>query len=153
MTHARPSDRAVSTVVGYVLTLGISSLLVIGLLVGTGGFVSDQRTETVHDELRVIGQQIATDLASADTLVLAGGEEVRIARNLPSDVTGVPYRIEISPGAPTTVRLTTEDPAVSVAVTVRTTTDVGPAGGVTLAGGDLVVEYDTGTSQLEVHDD
>jgi len=113
-------DRAVNTTVGYVLTLGISSLLIVGLLVTAGGFVDDRRQTTVRQELSVIGQQVAGDLSGADRLVRAGGTDVEMRSSLPDEVTGIRYRIEVVPGPPATLRLRTDRPDVSVAVTVRT---------------------------------
>jgi len=139
-------ERAVSTVVGFVLTLGIASLLVIGLLVGTTGFVDDQRRDTARDEMEVLGQQIAADLAASDRLVRGGGTTVEIERTLPNEVTGLSYRINVastSDGA--TITLSTQNPSVTVEVSVRTMTDVG---GTTLNGGDVEIIY-TG-SALEV---
>lgn len=140
-------DRAVSTVLSFVLTLGISSLLIVGLLVSTGGFVDDQRQGTVRDELNVIGQQIAADIASADRLVQNGGTDVTISRPFPNEVTGVSYRIRITAsGSVATIKLSTSQPSVTVQASVRTQTTVD--GGTTLSGGDVQIVY-TG-SQLEV---
>lgn len=144
----RFDDRGVSTVLGYVLTVGISSLLVIGLLVGTGGFVDGQRQETVRDELEVLGQQLAGDLAAADRMVTVSGEEVSIDRDFPSEVTGITYTLRVNPSASSTdLVLSTENPDVSVTVTIRNRTDVDDA---VLTGGDVVVVYDQGDDELEV---
>lgn len=133
-------DRAVSTVLGFVLSLGISALLISGLLVSTGSFVDDQRRETVRDELEVIGQQISADLAASDRLVRNGGEEVRVTRPFPDEVTGLSYRIEITTsGSLTTIELRTSQPSVTVQTSVRTQTSV--AGGTTLSGGDVEIVY------------
>lgn len=147
------TDRAISTTVGYVITLGITSLLVTGLLIAGGGFVQDTRQGTVQDELEVVGQQLAADIASADRLAAAGGSggEVRIDRELPDKVTGRTYSLSIadSTSGPSKVTLTlsTEDPDVSVDVTVYVQRDVGSA---TLQGGDVVVELNTGVSPSEI---
>lgn len=133
--------RGVSTAVGYVLILGISSLLVTGLLVASGSYLTDQRRTTVTNELEVLGHQLAADIAATDRAVRAGGTTVVVSRRLPKQVTDLPYRIRVDPGSPTTLTLTTEDPEVTVEVTVRTRTPVGPAGGTTLYGGTVTVEY------------
>ncbi|MFC7226278.1 hypothetical protein N0B31_02600 [Salinirubellus salinus] len=142
-------DRAVNTTVGYVLTLGISSLLIVGLLVTAGGFVEDQRQTTVRQELSVVGQQVASDLSGADRLVRVGGSEVTVRSSLPGEVTGIRYRVEVdpapTPSGPTTLRLSTSEPNVVVEVAVRTASEVAPA---SFDGGDLVVTW-TG-SELEV---
>ncbi|MFC7236093.1 DUF7266 family protein [Halosegnis marinus] len=146
------SERGVSTVVGFVLTLGITSLLIIGLLIAAGGFVSDQRQDTVRDELEVIGQQVAADLAASDRLTRAGGTEVGIARSYPRTVTGSGYQVRVSdpgtPGERVRVTLTADDPAVTVVVDVRVRT---PVRATTVRGGDLTVALDAG--ELEVRND
>lgn len=143
-------ERAVSTVMGYTLTLGISSLLIIGLLVATGGFVDDHRHQTVRDELQVLGQQLASDLSAADRLVQSGGTEVSIRRQLPEETTGLSYRITVDPGSPAVIRLSTSSPDVTVEVPVPMTTTVQ---GSTLDGGPIAIVYDDGTGQLEVKND
>lgn len=143
-------DRAVSTVLNYILTLAIASLLIVGLIVATSGFADRQREQTIRDELHVLGQQLASDLAAADRLVVAGGTTVRIRRDLPTTAAGARYRIEVDtspPGSLTTLRLSTDDPEVVVDVDVRTETDVG---GGTLAGGSVLIRY-TGT-ELVIED-
>lgn len=146
-------ERGVSTVVSYVLTLGISSLLIVGLLVATTGYVDSQRQATVRDEMEVLGQHLAFDLEAADRLVQSGDETVEISRNLPETVTGVAYHVEVdTSGSLTTLRLTTERPEVTVEVDVRTSTSVASSSGDSdvVDGGTVVVEYDAG--ELEVHD-
>lgn len=150
-------ERAVSTVVGYVLTLGISSLLIVGLLVATTGYVDSQRQATVRDEMEVLGQHLAFDLEAADRLVQSGDETVEISRNFPETVTGVTYHVEVDtspPGLLTTLRLTTDRPEVTVEVDVRTSTSVASSSGDSdiVDGGTVVVEYDGVDGELEVHD-
>lgn len=142
-------SRGVSTVLGYVLTVGISSLLIIGLLVATGGFVDTQRQETIRDEMEVIGQQLAGDLSAADRMATVGGKNVTIRREIPSEVTGVTYQVDIqSSGTTTDITLSTNNPDVQVSLTVRTRTTVDSS---TVTGGPLVITYD-GTD-LEVEND
>lgn len=147
------TDRAISTTVGYVITLGITSLLVSGLLIAGGGFVQDTRQGTVQDELEVIGQQLAADIASADRLAGAGGPnaEVRIERELPDTVTGRTYSVSVtdSTSGPSEVTLTlsTEDPDVSVDVSLYVQRDVATGD---LQGGDVVIELNTAVSPPEI---
>lgn len=141
----RRDERAVSAVLAYTLTLGITSLLVIGLLVATGGFADDQRHETIHDELEVLGQQLAADLSAADRLVRNGGQTVSVSRSLPNDATGVPYTIEIVGGTPTTLRLSTSNPDVIVEVQIRTQTPVSSS---SVIGGDVAVVESGGNLEV-----
>jgi hypothetical protein len=139
--------RGVSTAIGYVLTLSVATLLIGGLLIGLGSFVDDQRTGTARDELRVIGQQVASDLSAADRLARVGSPStVRIHRQLPETVTGSTYRIEVVAGDPVRLELRTTSPEVSVELTVHLTRAVD---GSDLAGGDVVVRLDSGALEVE----
>lgn len=144
-------ERAVSTTLGYVLSLGIVTLLLTGVLFASTDFVDDQREQTVRNELRVLGQQVADDLSAADRLVRAGeaGMAVTVTRDLPDTVTGSAYTVEVDPGAgpPTVIVLETADPAVTVEVLVRVETGVLAS---TVTGERVEVAY-TG-SALEVRD-
>lgn len=93
-------ERGVSTTLGYVLNLTVATLVVTGLLVASGGIVADQRELTTRSELRVIGQQLAADLVAADELAATAesGDTVRIERELPQDVAGRTYAVEVLPG-------------------------------------------------------
>lgn len=143
--------RGVSTTMGYVLSIAVITLLLTGVLFATTDFVDDQREQTVRNELRVLGQQIAADVAAADRLAGAsdGGTVVTIERDLPQRVTGSSYSIEVDPGAgpPTTIVLSSSHPDVTVDVTVWVETTVGAS---TVPGGGIEVVY-TG-SALEVQD-
>jgi hypothetical protein len=138
--------RGVSTALGYVLTLSVATLLVGGLLIGFGSFVDDQRTGTARDELRVVGQQVASDLSSADRLARVGSaSEVRISRQLPDSVTGATYRIEITDGDPVRIVLRTTNPDVTVDLGVHIETSLTDS---TVGGGDLVVRLDGGSLEV-----
>lgn len=144
-------ERGVSTVVGFVLTLGITSLLIIGLLVGTTGFVDGQRQETIRDELQVLGQQAAADIAAADRLERTGSTSIRVERQLPSTVTGLAYQISVSStsvqgGYRTNITLQTTDPEIVVSIYVQTVNEVTEAGA--LNGGDVVIEYTGGVLEV-----
>lgn len=143
-------NRAVSTMLGYVLALGIAAVLVSGLFTGMTGFVDDQRETAVRSELDVVGNRIASDLGVAGRL--ASGVEtgyVGLTTNVPDRVAGVRYRVDIERLRPHRYRLVlyTDDPAVRVTVRVRTAVPVAEG---TVRGGDLTVVYDDSQDRLEV---
>lgn len=122
-------ERAVSTTLGYALTLGISSLLITGLLIAGGDFLQNNRERTIETELEVIGEQVAADLSSADRLVRSGGSNVRVRRELPETATGTSYTVEVQtpsadPVGETHLKLTATDPSVVVRVDFETRTPV-----------------------------
>lgn len=148
-------DRAASTAVGYVLTLGITLLLVVGLLSVSVTLVEDQRSRAVNAELSVLGNRLAADLASADSMVRAADTpataSVRVA--LPDRVAGGQYRISIDERADAggyyRYRLVLESDVADTAVAVhlKTGTEVAET---TVSGGSVTVAYDAGSGRLEV---
>ncbi|WP_435063956.1 DUF7266 family protein [Halobaculum sp. EA56] len=140
-------DRATSTTLSYVLTLGITAVLISGLLVAAGGTVERQREDTTREALQVIGQQLSARLMAADRLVAAGATEVSVDVAFPGTVAGTTYSVTVRSGPPPTVEVTATDVRVSVVVGAATRTPVANA---SLAGGDVEIVY-TG-SRLEVRD-
>lgn len=143
-------ERGVSTTLGYALSLTVSMLLVSGLLIAGGGFVEDQRERTVRSELQVIGQQVSTDVATADRLAstAGAGDVVVVDRNLPEEVTGLRYTIAVeTDGSERYLILSTDSPDVSVRVNLATETTVATT---EVPGGDVRVVYDPATDVLEV---
>lgn len=141
-------SRAVSTNVGYVLTLAVSSLVITGLLVGAGGFIDNQRQQTVRGELETVGQQLATDMGTAGELARTDGSvtTIELRRTLPSRITGLQYAIAIDDDA---IELSTTDPDVTVRVPLSLSVDVAAS---TVDGGDLRIVYEDadGDSNKEV---
>jgi len=94
-------SRAVSTTLGYVLSLAIATLLITGLIIAGGGYVDAQREQVIRDELTVVGQQLAADVERADRLVRAGEAPltVRVNKTFSDRVTGSNYRVSFDPAA------------------------------------------------------
>ena len=146
------AGRGVSAVFGYVLTLGISTLLVSGLIIAAGGFVGNQRELTSRSELRVIGQQVSGDIAAADRLVRSGGgTRTEITRQTPERAVGSQYTVAVrtDDGGPTPayLELRTVRPEVTVEVGIANETAVA---GSEVGGGEIVVRYDRAAGHLEV---
>lgn len=142
--------RAVSTTLAYVLILAITSLLMVGLITAGSGFVSEQREQVIRGELKVLGQQLAADLAAADRMVEAADttpSQVRIIQQRTDDVTGVPYRVTLVEGTDPTLQLNTTRPSVSVTIELTNETSLGQS---SISGGDLAVVYDDVEDELVI---
>lgn len=141
-------ERGVSTVVGYTLTLGITTLLISGLLIGASGFIEDQRERAVRSELEVVGQQIAADIETGDRFVGAGNTEFTISRAIPNNVVGVDYRVEVVSTSQweTYLRLSTENPDITVEVDMVLASELRES---TVSGGPIIVTYDSGEIEVE----
>ena len=145
------NDRAVSTNVGYVLGLGLVTIVITSLFIVGGTFVSDQREETVRAELQVVGQQLATDVSRTDRMIEsarpARADTVNTTGSLPGDIAGSSYAAELNPnGGNPYLALRTTQPDITVRVNVTTTAPVEESridGGryrITLRSGSLVIE-------------
>lgn len=133
-------SRGLSTALGYVLTLGITVILVSGLFIAGGNFVDSQREEVVRTELDIVGEQVVTHVNAADRLNESSTYEanVTIEQRFPSNVVGTSYRISVEEDGPR-LRLTTERPSVEVTIPVTNTTNVADS---SASGGAIVIRYD-----------
>jgi len=125
-------------------------VVITGLFVAAGDFLSSQREQTVRTELGVVGQHLATELVAADRLVEASDDTNRLVANatLPETVAGAGYAVEVrAGGADQQLLLRSENPDVSVTVAVSTATPVATGA---VDGGEVTITYDPGADELEV---
>ena len=132
--------------------LGVTTILISGLLLSGAGFVEDQRERVVASELEVIGQQVASHVESADRLVNASHDDeprVEIEQRFPEDVTDSPYQITLVEGSDPSVRITADrlDRSVEIPVTNTTTISQSEA-----RGGKVVIAYDEERDAVVVED-
>ncbi|WP_254543643.1 DUF7266 family protein [Halomarina pelagica] len=146
-TALAPDRRGVSTAVGYVLNLGLATVLITGLVFAAGTHVEQERETVIRSELVVVGEGIVADVGAADRLVQGGAEEVRIRRTIPERVAGAPYAVRVeTTGGEDYLVLSTRDPSVEVRFELVVET---PVSGVA-SGGGVVVEYvDTGDADAD----
>lgn len=151
MTGAGRSDRAVSTALGYTLTLAITAVLISGLFVTAGSVVDSQRERATTDELTVHGERLAADLMTVDRLSRSG-EAVALERELPTAVGGGSYSIEVVEEADeneTSQRIELRSARHDEGVSVRFVTqrDVIVESG-SVAGGTVVIGFDGGAIEV-----
>lgn len=152
-------DRGVSTVVSYVLTLGIVAILTSSLLVSFAPFVTTQTQDTTQSTMGVFGNDVAGDIDSVDRLATAPGENktAELRTRLPDRVGGSRYEIEIAevdgdgPQYDYEITLRAVDSDASAVVRVRTQLPVEErTGGDALDGGDLLIAYDPADGKLVI---
>lgn len=146
-------ERGVSTVVSYVLMLGIVALLMTGMVIEFGPFVAGQQQAAAQSTLTVFGQDLAGDIETADRLADStdGEATVVVTATLPDRIGDRGYDITIAAGDPHhELTLTSSDPDVVVTVPVRTDRPV-ESEPETLAGGPVHIEYDAAADRLVVH--
>ena len=145
-------ERGVSTVVSYVLVLGIAAILVSGVFTATGVILEREHEQTIRSEMEVVGNQVAADIAVADRLATHAGASgnVTVTSDVPDRIARAQYRIEIVAGESDgqyEIRLQSVDPAVRITVDARSDTPVEPG---TVDGGTLEIVSDTEAGTLEV---
>lgn len=95
----RPDDRAVSIAVTHVLAIGITTILITTLLVGAGALLDDQRDRATDQDLRIVGDRIASELASVDRQVENGGDDVSVRTQHPTLIGGGGYQVTLDTSA------------------------------------------------------
>lgn len=148
-------ERGVSTALGYVLSLSIAALLVSGLMLAGGSFVRDQRSTIVREELTVLGEHVASDLAAADRAVrtMEGGGHLRTETTLPDQVAGSNYRVVVKSAGGDDYRVVLTAPRTGVSVSVGFVSQTPVVTDEPVTGGDVAIVYDDGAGTLEVRSD
>ncbi|WP_435360353.1 DUF7266 family protein [Haloarchaeobius sp. DFWS5] len=88
-------DRAVSIAVTHVLTVGITTILVAGLLIGAGGLLDEEKSDAARDEMRTIGNRIAADIASVDHAAQNSGSSMSLQTSHPTRIAGGGYAVRL----------------------------------------------------------
>jgi hypothetical protein len=141
--------RGQSTALEYTLSLAVASLVITGLFLAAGDFVTEQREGVVRTELGVIGEQLAGEVVAADRLVQASDtQSLSLNASLPRTVAGASYTIAVDDTATGQwLNLTSQDPDLTVRTRLETETALNPD---TVEGGRVRVVYDAGADHLEV---
>jgi hypothetical protein len=89
-------DRAVSIAVTHILTIGITTILISGLLVAGSGLLESEKDSATRSELRTIGNRMVGEMISANQSAPdQTGESIILEVNHPSQVAGNNYRVSI----------------------------------------------------------
>jgi hypothetical protein len=83
--------------VTHVLTIGITTILITGLLVAGSGLLQGEKDDAQRSEMRTIGNRLASEMtASFNTASAADGKEVTMRVNHPKSVAGDTYQISVN---------------------------------------------------------
>lgn len=147
-----PADRrAVSVTITHVLTIAITTILISGLLIGTGTLLDNQKDRATYDEKSTIGDRLATEITAVDQAAQrADGDPdpatVTVQTEHPRRVSGGQYFVTLHDDAS---ECDTWDPnqclviesgqtnSVEVPLNVETTLDAPK----TVQGGDIWIHY------------
>lgn len=110
----RDDDRGVSSTVTHVLALGITAILISGLLLSAATVVEDQRENSAREQLRTVGNRISAELSRAAVLAQHGGN-VSIRTSHPHQIAGEEYTVRLLTGADCDTDLFHTDACLSLA--------------------------------------
>lgn len=95
---SRTDERAISTVVSHVMSVGITTLLIISLVATATGFLEGHQQRSATEEIETIGNRLAGELATADRLARYS-DGVRVTTELPERVAGSRYTVQLLHGS------------------------------------------------------
>jgi hypothetical protein len=96
--HLQPDERGTNTVVTHVLAIGISTLLVLGILLAGSSYIQDQREISTQEELNTIGNRLASEVSQLDDLRSQGGNVSMVVEH-PRKIAGSTYDVRVASGA------------------------------------------------------
>jgi hypothetical protein len=124
--------------------MGITAVLISGLIVGGVQLVDGQRDQTGRSGLRTIGERLTTELTTVDRLASTGDKSnLSVRTHHPQTVAGLPYRVRLVTepgpcGSTPCLHLTTNDPDIETKIAFSSSTTVAPS---TASGGSVVVVF------------
>jgi len=143
-----PADRGIETVLSHVLSVAITTLLIVGLVASATGYLDAQKQRAAEQELRSIGNKLASELATADRLARSG-DSVELTSRQPETVAGSVYTASlVDCSSPVCLRISADNYDFSMLVPIEneTTLSMTSRGGgrfrITSDGGASVPELD-----------
>lgn len=99
MTRFRDDRRGVSVAVTHILAIGITTILLAGLLISAGSVLDRERENAARDELHTIGDRIGGEMSSVDRAGTPDADErIELETNHPSRVSGSTYTVRLRDG-------------------------------------------------------
>lgn len=92
----RGDRRGVSIALTHVLTMGITSVLIAGLIISAGGAVETQRERAAQGELTTIGERLGTELTALDRVAGSTNSTMTVETSHPERVVNSRYRVRLT---------------------------------------------------------
>jgi hypothetical protein len=135
----RSDTRAASIALNHALTLGITAILISGLLIGAGQLVTRQEERVSEEGLRDVNGVLVSEIHQVDRLATTGNPAaVRSSVSLPSRIGGGGYNIRLAVYEKNDVVLWTNTTTYTVPVEISNETAVCERA---LSGGPTSVTY------------
>jgi hypothetical protein len=99
VTRFRDDRRGISVAVTHILAIGITTILLAGLLISAGSVLDRERENAARDELHTIGDRIGGEMSSVDRAGTPDAyERIELETNHPSRVSGSTYTVRLRDG-------------------------------------------------------
>ncbi|RXK49472.1 DUF7266 family protein [Halorientalis pallida] len=135
----RSDTRAASIALNHALTLGITAILISGLIIGAGQLVTRQEERVSERGLTDVNEVLVSEIQQVDRMAATGSPSaVRSSVSLPSRIGGGGYNIELQVYSENRVVLWTNSTTFTVPVEIDNETAVCGRG---LSGGPTSVTY------------
>ncbi|RLM89451.1 hypothetical protein [Haloarcula sp. Atlit-7R] len=149
LEHALSDTRGVSPAVTQALTIGITSLLVTGLLIGGSQMVESQRERVTEEALENIGDGIARDLIRLDAFDTETlNSSVSFRATYPERIADQSYNVEVT-GDPSRTRVYVNASGLNRYAVVRFENETSVCSSV-VSSGPLAVSYNATANCMEV---
>jgi|AntDeeMinimDraft_4_1070355.scaffolds.fasta_scaffold00150_34 hypothetical protein len=145
-------DRAVSTAVSHAITIGITSIMLTGLMIGASQMVDDQRQYVVERGLEDVSSAVVSDLMRIDQFNTTNAP-MSFTADHPERIGGSHYSIDVHPEpSETTVYVNTSASVRHDSVPARfaNESDVCES---TVDGGQVQVAYDAAADCIVLRGD
>lgn len=141
-------NRAVSVAVTHVLTVGITAILISGLLLGSSSLLETQQERSAENALTTIGERLGSEITSLNQSV-TGGETASINTSHQRQVAGSQYTVTLLNSGCSTYPLVDSSPCVvlesqgqDVTVAIPLSEEIEVDDGATVTGGGIEIVYD-----------
>ena len=151
-------QRAVSIAVTHVLAIGITAVLMSGLLLGAGNMLDTQHEQSTESSLETIGERLASEIAGVDR-TLDEEEVVRVETSHHRFAGGSQYTVTLHDDCPSHIdgehtlveteqclQLSSHGENVDVVIPIVTENDLNNA---SVQGGPIVIEGDKDEITIE----
>lgn len=158
-TQLGTDERAVSSAVTHVLTIGITTVLVAMLLISGSSVLEAETDRSVESSLETIGERLAGEIDNVDRIAANGADTVTVTADHPHTVSSTGYTVDVlaadvcadeAPlldGSTQCLRLTASE--VDVVVYVPVTSEAGLDTESSVSGGTIEIVYDGDEIRLE----
>lgn len=159
MTFTR-DDRGVSVAVTHVLTVGITAILISGLLISASSLLETEQERSTEAALETIGERIANEIASVDQTT-SSNDTITVQTSHQRSVAGSQYTVTLQDSTCSSDRypLVDSGPCVvlesrgeDVTVAVPLATEAAVEEGVSVTGGPIVITRNSTTGELTLED-